>query len=151
MNMINIIRLILCNCVVLGALRERRWHDRPEQSISSLWPCNRLLIHEWGTLDHLTQPLQWELDEGKWSEWDFLPSCKTFLSVRQPSRLTAGIVWLPTWSKQTFLQVLTFLAVSLSPNSLICHGYLAFHGYFLKTTEVCFAACMGLITSRSFE
>lgn len=43
------------------------------------------------------------------------------------------------------LQVLAFLAVSLLPNSLIRHGYLAFHGYFLKASEVCFAACMGLI------
>lgn len=78
----------------------------------------------------------------KWSRWDFLPARKTFLYVRQPSRLTAGLVWLPAWSNQTLLQVLNFLAVSLSPSSLICHGYLAFHGYFLKASEVCFAACM---------
>lgn len=43
------------------------------------------------------------------------------------------------------LQVLAFLAVSLPPNSLIRHGYLAFHGYFLKVSEVCFAARMGLL------
>lgn len=78
-------------------------------------------------------------------------SMQTFLSARQPSRLTADTVWLPAWSNQTLLQVLAFLAVSLSHSSLICHGYLAFHGYFLKASEVCFAACMGLITGMSFE
>lgn len=120
-------------------------------SISSLGPCSRFLIHEWGTLGHLAQALQWELRKGKWSRWDFLPACKTFLSVRQPSRLTAGLVWLPAWSNQTLLPVFAFLAVSLSPNSLICHGYLAFHGYFLKASEVCFAACVGLITGMGSE
>jgi len=74
-----------------------------------------------------------------------LLACKTLLPVRQPSRLTTGLVWLPAWSNRTLLQVLAFLAVSLPPNSLICHGYLAFHGYFLKASEVCFAAHMGLI------
>lgn len=81
----------------------------------------------------------------------FLFACKTLLSVRQPSRLTAGLVWLPAWSNRTLLQVLTFLAVSLPPKSLICHGYLAFHGYFLKSSEVCFAARMGLITGMGPE
>lgn len=81
----------------------------------------------------------------------FLPACKTLLSVRQPSRLTAGLVWLPVWSNRTLLQVLAFLAVSLPPNSLICHGYLAFHGYFLKASEVCFAARMDLIAGVCSE
>lgn len=81
----------------------------------------------------------------------FLPVCKTLLSVRQPSRLTAGLVWLPAWSNQTLLQVLAFLAVSVPPNSLIRHGYLAFHGYFLKVSEVCFAARMGLIAGMGSE
>lgn len=81
----------------------------------------------------------------------FLFACKTLLSVRQPSRLTVGLVWLPAWSNRILLQVLTFLAVSLPPNSLICHGYLAFHGYFLKASEVCFAACVSLSAGMSFE
>lgn len=151
MKMRNAIRLILTNCVLLGALRERRWHGSLEQNLSSLCPCCRLLTYKQGTLCHLAQPWQWELCEGKWSGGIFLLACKSLLTVKQPSRFTAGLVWLPTWSNRTLLQVLAFLAVSLPANSLIRHGYLAFHGYFLKASEVCFAACMDLVAGMGSE
>lgn len=73
MEVRNTIRLLLCNCVLLGALRERRWHGRPESSLSRLCPCCKLLTREQETLCHLAQPWQWELCEGKWSGWDFPP------------------------------------------------------------------------------
>lgn len=46
----------------------------------------------------------------------FLPCTQTLLPVRQPSILTARLLWLPARGNRTPLQVLAFLTLSLPPN-----------------------------------